>query len=348
VAAAARDHRRLGSHAGTEIASRRAEGEGQHSIHNMDEPDHGKMRSVIAGQFTRRAVLRLLPRIQEISEALLDEMVDRRECDFVEQAASKLPLLIVAELLGVPREDAPLLFDWTNQFVSLDPEIDNADRRAGARQELSGYFRALAQERRRSGADDVVTALVRASLGDRSLTDEELDPYFILLVVAGNETTRNLMSGGLWGLASTAGAFDQLRNSPNQLDTAVEEMLRWVSPVINMRRTALCDLEWHETRISAGDKVVLWFGSANRDERVFDEPDTFKVDRHPNDHLACGWGNHFCLGAHLARLEVKTFFAEVLRRGLDIYVTTPPVRVMSNWFRGIRTLPVQVTQTVTV
>jgi cytochrome P450 len=312
----------------------------------MDEPDHSRMRSLIAGQFTRRSVLRLVPRIQEISASILDGMLDREECDFVEQVACRLPLLVLAELLGVPREDAPLLFDWTNQFVVVDPGAGNADRRAGARQELSGYFRGLAEQRRSRGADDLVTALVHASVEGRPLTDEELDPYFILLVVAGNETTRNLLSGGLWGLASTTGPLDQLHRSPELLDVAIEEMLRWVSPVINMRRTALCDLEWNGTRIQAGEKVVLWFGSANRDERVFDDPDTFKVDRRPNEHLGFGWGNHFCLGAHLARLEANTFFAEVLRRGLDIEITAPPVRVRSNWFRGIRTLPVHVSQRV--
>jgi cytochrome P450 len=123
-------------------------------------------------------------------------------------------------------------------------------------------------------------------------------------------------------------------------------MLRWVSPVINMRRTAACDIEWHGIAIPAGDKVVLWFGSANRDERVFPDPDQFKLDRRPNNHLAFGWGNHFCLGAHLARLEVKLFFAELLRRNLVVEVTEPPVRVMSNWFRGIKKLPVRVTEVV--
>jgi cytochrome P450 len=346
VAAASRDHRRLGSEEGTQIASRRAEGE-LHSIHNMDEPGHTEMRKLIADQFAPRAVLRWRPRIQEIIDSLLDEMVERGECEFVEHAASRLPLLVLAELLGVPKPDAPLLLQWTNEMVTPDAgPLHAGEAQVLARAQLFDYFHHLVKERRHHPADDLVTLLARSCVGGRPLTEHEMDPYFLLLVVAGNETTRNLVSGGLWGLASTSGALERLRGCPDLLDTSVEEMLRWVSPVINMRRTAACDIEWHGTAIPAGDKVVLWFGSANRDERVFPDPDQFKLDRRPNNHLAFGWGNHFCLGAHLARLEVKLFFAELLRRNLVVEVTEPPVRVMSNWFRGIKKLPVRVTEVV--
>jgi cytochrome P450 len=338
VAAAARDHRRLGSEDGTQIASRRAEGE-LHSIHNMDEPRHSQMRKIIADQFAPRAVTRWQRRIEEVARALLDDMTDRGECDFVEHVASRLPLLVFAELLGVPRPDAPLLLQWTNRMVAGEDQ-------AAARTELFDYFHGLVDDRRHDPADDLITVLVQAQLDGRPLTEAELDPYFILLVVAGNETTRNLLSGGLWALASTPNAIDTLRQHPEHLGPAIEEMLRWASPVTHMRRTALSELDVHSTRIQPGDKVVLWFSSANRDERVFPEPDRFIIDRSPNNHLGLGWGSHFCLGAHLARLEVKVFFSELLRRDLAIEITEPPVRLESNWFRGITELGVRTTEKV--
>ncbi|MDA3628817.1 cytochrome P450 [Saccharopolyspora sp. WRP15-2] len=325
---------------GTQIQSRRAEGKA-HSMHNMDDPRHLLLRRITVGSFTAKRVENWRDRVHEVTTALLDEAVDQGQFDFVELVSERLPLLIFATMLGVPREDAPLLLRWTNMIASEDPDhAPDPDSLAKARTELFDYFHGLAAERRKEPRDDLVSLLVHAEVEGQRLQPDELDPYFLLLTVAGNETTRNLLSGSVAILGQT-GQWGRLAADPDLLTPGMEEMLRWVSPVINMRRTALVDTELHGQQIRAGEKVVLWFSSANRDERVFDEPDTFRLDRTPNRHLAFGSGSHFCLGAHLARLEIRTFYQELHARGIRFELAAEPVRLLSNWFRGIKSMPVE-------
>ncbi|WP_235078974.1 cytochrome P450 [Amycolatopsis orientalis] len=329
---------------GTQIQSRRAEGKA-HSLHNMDDPRHLLLRKITIGSFTAKRVENWRGRVHEVTTALLDEAAERGQFDFVKVVSERLPLLIFATMLGVPREDAPLLLRWTNMIASEDPDhAPDPDSLATARTELFAYFHALAEERRKDPRDDLVSLLVHAEVEGQRLRPDELDPYFLLLTVAGNETTRNLLSGSVAVLGETD-QWDRLAAEPGLLKPGIEEMLRWTSPVINMRRTALTDTELHGKTVRAGDKVVLWFSSANRDERVFDEPDTFRLDRDPNRHVAFGAGTHFCLGAHLARLEIRTFYQELLDRGTRFELAGEPVRLLSNWFRGIKSLPVEVRRT---
>lgn len=346
IEAVARDAVRFGNADGTQIPSRRAEGTGPRQIHNMDAPDHGPFRRVLTGTFSTRAVERLTGRVEEVTSALLDEALELGEFDFVKVIASRLPLLVFAPMLGVPVEDADLLLRWTNESSSEDPEYSaGPETAARARDELFGYYAELTAKRRAEPADDIVTTLTRAAPRGEPLTQDWLNPYYMVLTVAGNETTRNLLSGSVAAL-SGSGGWDALRGGGDALlRTGIEEMVRWVSPVVHMRRTATEDVELHGTTVAAGEKVVLWFASGNRDERVFDAPDEFRLDRTPNRHLGFGSGPHFCLGAHLARMETRVFYEQVLRRGIRIEPLAEPDRLVSNWFHGIKRLPVRVTRT---
>lgn len=345
VEAVAKDPGRFGNAEGTQIASRRAEGSGPRQIHNMDAPQHGPMRRLLTSTFTPRAVEKLAPRVQEVTAALLDEALELGEFDFVKVISSRLPLLVFAPMLGVPVEDADLLLRWTNESSSEDPEYSaGPETAARAREELFAYFADLTERRRRDPADDVVSTLVRAEIDGAPLTQEWLNPYYFVLTVAGNETTRNLLTGSVHALAQHGGWPALRAGGEGLLRSGIEEMVRWVSPVVHMRRTATTDVELHGRTVRAGEKVVLWFASANRDERAFPEPDVFRLDRTPNRHLGFGVGPHFCIGAHLARMETRVFYEQVLARGIRIEPLAEPDRLLSNWFRGYKRLPVRVTQ----
>ena len=345
VEAVAKDAARFGNADGTQIPSRRAEGDGPRQIHNMDAPDHGPMRRLLTTTFSPRAVEKLAGRVEEVTAALLDEALELGEFDFVKVIASRLPLLVFAPMLGVPVSDADLLLRWTNESSSEDPEYSaGPETAAKARGELFAYFGELTAQRRACPRDDVVSTLVQSEFRGAPITQDWLNPYYMVLTVAGNETTRNLLTGSIEALARHD-LWPRLRAGDDALRrSAIEEMVRWTSPVVHMRRTALTDVELHGTTVRTGEKVVLWFGAANRDERVFDAPDEFRLDRTPNRHLGFGVGPHFCLGAHLARMETRVFYEQVLARGIDIEVLGEPDRLRSNWFRGIKRLPVRVTQ----
>lgn len=344
VEAVAKDALRFGNGDGTQIPSRRAEGTGPRQIHNMDAPQHGPMRRLLTPTFMPRAVEKLVARVEEVTTALLDEALERGEFDFVEVVASRLPLLVFAPMLGVPVEDAHLLMRWTNESSSEDPEYSaGPETAARARDELFAYYADLTRTRRSCPADDVVSTLVRAQIDGAPLTQEWLNPYYMVLTVAGNETTRNLLSGSV-ALLGQRGLWPRLRADPGLVRSGVEEMVRWVSPVVHMRRTATEDVELHGRTVRAGEKVVLWFASANRDERAFDRPEEFRLDRAPNRHLGFGAGPHFCLGAHLARMETRVFFEQLLARDIDVELLGDPDPLLSNWFRGTKRLPVRMRQ----
>ncbi|MDT7726342.1 MAG: hypothetical protein QOI21_2918 [Actinomycetota bacterium] len=339
----ASDHETFSSAEGTQIADRRAEGHGEPSIHNMDPPRHGPLRKVVVPH-VRPAKVRLLEdEIVGVIDELLDSVTGAGEVDFVSTIASRLPLLIVGRLLGAPAEDCADLLRWTNEMASEDPEYSaGPETAAKARDEVFAYFHELEQARRRAPREDLVSVLSQAEVGGCPLNRGQLDAYYLLLMVAGNETTRNLLSGGLVALNRWPREWASLVEDPDRIPAAVEEMVRWSSPVLSMRRTATREVELHGQSIQAGQKVVMWFCSGNRDERVFTDPDTFIGARTPNEHLGFGWGIHACLGAHLARLEANLFLRRLVERGLKVETLAEPARLQSNFFRGIKRLPVRV------
>ena len=317
-----------------------------HIMLYMDPPRHTRYRLLVNKGFTPRMITRLHDHIVELATGIVDEVIERGECDFVTDVAAELPLQVIAEMMGVPHEDRGLVFDWSNRMVgSEDPEYarDESDAQT-AQAELFAYANALAEEKRRNPGDDIISTLLQAEVEGERLGELEFELFFMLLAVAGNETTRNLISNGLLALFDHPDQRDKLIRDPALLDPGVEEMLRWGSVVMHFRRTATRDYVLHDREIKEGDKVVLWYISANRDEDVFDDPFAFRVDRSPNEHVAFGGGGpHFCLGANLARAEIKIIFEEVLRRMPDLEPAGEPQRLRSNFINGIKHIPVQFT-----
>jgi cholest-4-en-3-one 26-monooxygenase len=339
---AASDHRRLSSADGTQIMDRKVEGENA-SLHNMDDPEHARLRRVAIPHLRAVKIKRWQDTIDDAVSGLLDEAEDRGTFDMVSLISARLPMLVLSRVLGVPAAEAPRMVDWTNRLTSSDPDqtVDQAAL-AEARDDLMGSFAALTEQRRAEPTEDLISVLANGTKNGQPLTWAELAGYYIVLVAAGNETTRHLLSGGTLALHETPGAWSRLMGDPDLLAPAVEEMFRFVSPVSCMRRTALEDLVIGEAAVSKGDKVVLWFSAANRDPALFDRPHEFRIDRAPNEHLTFGWGIHFCLGAHLARTEIRAFFAQALQRGLRFEVAGEPRRVRHNIFRGWAELPVRI------
>lgn len=345
VRAGATDHERLSSAEGTQLAERRVEGR-LHSLHNMDEPEHGKLRRIAIPYLRAVKIKRWQQSIAESVTRLLDEAEEQGEIEFVHAVSANLPIRVLARVLGVPAEDCATLAELSNVAHIQDPEyVTSDDQREAAREELFAYFENLTDKRRADPQDDLVSVLVHGTVDGEPLSWEQLAAYYIVLIAAGNETTRHLISGAVDAFDRFPDEWQRLRADRRLLGPAVEEMFRWVTPVAFMRRTALAPIDRHGRTIQPGEKVVLWFGSANRDERVFDEPDRFVVDRAPNDHLTFGWGVHFCMGAHLARAEVVSLFGQILDRGTDIRLTAPPERLEASMFAGIKRMPAVVRRT---
>ncbi len=317
---------------------------------NMDPPEHGAYRKAAAHWFTPRAIQRRRPEVERITRDLLDKMAgdgEMREGDFVRDLAAPLTLSVLADMLGVPREDWDQLFRWTNQVAGAsDPEYHGEEGPGfgsieATRNELFGYFAKLAEARRAEPRDDIVSVLVGSRVDGEPIPPLELLSYFFLLVIAGNETTRNAASGGLHALIENPDERVRLKANPDLVDTAVEEIVRWTSPVNQFCRTAVEDVELHGKKIRAGDAFCLFYGSANRDEEFFEEPDRFKVDRRPNPHLGFGIGEHFCLGASLARLELRVIFRDLARRLEHIELAGPVDRMRSSFLCGAKRMPIR-------
>ena len=314
----------------------------------LDPPRHGPMRRVANAGFTPRAVRARRGDIERIVVEILDDAAPADasgELDFVERIAAPFPLGVIAWVLGVPSDDWELLFHCTNEVIGKDdPEYRRPGETPGAtskraRGELHAYFEQLIAERRRDPRDDLVSELLGAEVEGAPLTGEQLVSYCELLVEAGNETTRNAISGGLLAFSEHRGEWQKLRERPALLPDAVEEILRWVSPISHFTRTATEDCEVRETTIRAGETVALYFASANRDEEVFHDPFAFRVDRRPNPHLAFGFGEHFCMGAHVARVELETIFRHLLTR-LESFEVSGPVERLTSIINGsIKHLP---------
>ena len=312
---------------------------------NMDPPLHTRYRLLVNKGFTPRMVAALEGQMRERTREILDRVARRGECDFVVDVAAELPLQVIADLMGVPQEDRHKLFDWSNRMVGGDdPEygLTEEDRQL-ASMELYAYSSALAAERRADPHRDLISVLTQAEVEGERLSDLEIDLFFLLLSVAGNETTRNLISHGLLALLDNPDQLALLRADRELMGSAIEEMLRCGSPVMNFRRTATCDTELGGQTIKEGDKVVFWHVSANRDEAAFVDPFRFDIRRAPNEHMAFGSGGpHYCLGANLARMEIRVMFEELLDRFTELEVVGDVTRLRSNFINGIKHIPLRV------
>ncbi len=316
---------------------------------NMDPPQHNKFRRLVSQGFTPRVIARLEPRIRETAREILDAVAPIGHCDFVRSVAAELPLQVIAELIGIPDEDRAKVFDWSNRLVGFDdPEFQTSlDDGKQAAMEMFMYANTLAEAGKGKSGDDLVSILMNGVVDGASLSEPEFDSFFLLMAVAGNETTRNLIAGGLLALIEHPEQRARLLADPSLIPMAVEEMLRWVTPVIHFRRTATQDTELRGVPIKENDKVVVFYTSANRDEDVFPEPFEFDVGRNPNEHLAFGVGQHFCLGHNLARLEIRVMFEELLKRLPDMELAGPVRRLRSNFVNGFKEVPVRFTPSKT-
>ena len=331
--------------------------EARKSMIDMDPPPHNALRAIVNREFTSKAVLLFEQRIRALIREILDEALEKREIDFVTDVSAKLPMRVFAEMLGAAPEDHQYLVELGDRMLgqddpefAIDPEVMESNRHLPfsnpAAQEMFEYARGLADERRRCPRDDIVTKLIEARIDDRPLSQREFDVYFLLLAVAGNETTRHSITHGVLALHEHPGELHKLQADTDHelFHIASAELLRWATPVHHFRRTATRDTRLGGKEIAEDDKVVTWFISGNFDEEVFEEPYRFDVTRRPNRQMAFGPGGpHFCTGAHLARLEIQIVFEELIDRVGSIELTGPVERLQSNAFNGIKRMPARLT-----
>jgi cholest-4-en-3-one 26-monooxygenase len=310
---------------------------------NMDPPLHTRYRRLVNKGFTPRMVRDIEESIHRSADSIIDQVCEAGTADFVTDLSAELPLQVIAELLGVPQDDRHKMFDWSNRMVgSEDAEYQLAAEMAmTAAMELYAYAAELFGQKRVDPHSDLMSVLTTVEVEGERLSDMELELFFLLLTVAGNETTRNLMSGAMHTFFENPAQWERLRQDRSLLPRAVEEMLRYVTPVMNFRRTAMCDAELSGTAIREGDKVVFYHASGNRDEDVFEDPDVFDIGRDPNPHIAFGGGGpHFCLGANLARMEIRVMFEHLLDRLPDLRPAGDVQRLQSQFINGVKHLPV--------
>jgi cytochrome P450 family 142 subfamily A polypeptide 1 len=317
------------------------------SMINMDDPQHKLRRALVNKGFTRRRVEDHEVKIRRIVTELIDAVSEKGRCDFVREIAAPLPMIVIGDLLGVAPEDRDRLLRWSEEMLAAAsataaPEL--AARAAKAGLEYAQYaLRVIADRRAKPPGDDLMSVLVHAEIDSQRLDDEALVHESLLILVGGDETTRHVITEGMEALIRFPQQRARLLRDPSKIPVAVEEMLRWVTPIKNMNRTATRDTMLRGQKIREGDRLLLLYPSANRDERVFENPDTFDVERSPNDHVAFGgYGTHFCLGASLARLELRVMFEELLRRLPDLELESDgplPLRP-NNFIAGVESMPV--------
>jgi cytochrome P450 len=321
------------------------------SMINMDDPRHARLRRIVSRGFTPRMLQKVERDVRATAKEIVDAVIDKGSCDFVEEIAAALPLKIICEMMGIPPSQYKFVFERTNVILGPGdpdyvPDLGNvipALLQAGA--DLAQLVQDLGRHRLEHPTDDLTSMLVNAEVDGERLTDAELGSFFVLLAVAGNETTRNAISHGMKALCDypeqrAVWARDFERIAPS----AVEEIVRWATPVIHFRRTATRDTEIGGQKIGEGEKVVLWYCSGNRDEDVFDQPFRFDVTRSPNEHAGFGGpGPHFCLGANLARREITVMFRELFQRLPDLQISGEPARLASFFIHGIKRMPCQFT-----
>jgi len=311
-----------------------------------DPPKHTRYRRLVNKGFTPRMIGLIEQYLRHRAILIVDNVIEKGEADFVVDIASELPLQAIAEIMGVPQQDRMMLFEWSNRLIGIDdPEYsDEGNDGAMAAMELYAYTHQLAKDRAANPRDDIVTKLINAEIDGDKLSELEFDMFMLLLTVAGNETTRNATAHGMLALMDNPEQFKVIKESPDGVtDTHIDEILRWATPVLHFRRTATEDTEIGGQHIDKGDKVVLWYISANRDEEVFDDPNRFDIARPNADlHLAFGTGPHFCLGASLARTQLRCVLGELYRRLPHIELAGPPTPMNSVWFNGLNAMPLNV------
>jgi cholest-4-en-3-one 26-monooxygenase len=308
---------------------------------NIDPPQHTKLRGIVSRGFTPRAINNLRSALSARAERIVADAIASGSGDFVTDVAAELPLQAIAELVGVPQDDRRKVFDWSNDMVGYDDPEYVGDPAAAAA-ELVGYAMVMAEDRRQCPRDDIVTKLVNAQVDGGELSSDEFGFFVILLAVAGNETTRNAISHGMHAFLENPDQWELFK--AERPDTAADEIVRWATPVTVFQRTALADTTLGGQQIAAGQRVGLFYRSANFDEEVFDHPERFDIRRNPNPHLGFGGsGAHFCLGASLARLEIDLIFNAIADHMPDIRLAGEPRRLRSGWLNGMKRLPVQYT-----
>jgi cytochrome P450 len=327
------------------------------TIIDTDPPAHTKLRKILSGSFTQRAVAVYQHFVEGLTEQVLDAGLVAGPFDFVDAVAKEVPIRVLAEIMGLPTADLPLFIDLGDRLIAnTDPEVtdvvwgrDDTDAyrlfpfRSPYGKELWDLGRTVIRDRLAEPGDDLLSALLRAEVDGERLTERDLDNFFSIMVIAGTETTRIAIAQGVLAFCEHPEQWDRLRADSSLLDAATEEVLRWTCPTHFMRRTAAADIEIGGARIRAGDKVVLWYVSGNRDEGEFADPDAFDVGRSPNRQLSFGRGGpHLCLGAHLARLEIRVVLAALARRVAGFELAGPPRRIRSNFTNGLRQLPVRI------
>jgi cytochrome P450 len=307
----------------------------------MDPPHHTAFRKLIRAEFTRPAAAQKGLRLHELARQIVNAVIEKGECDFVAEVAGEMPSYVIAELMGLPLDDGRELYKLT-EIIHSAPETLPPGAGREAVMKMFGYGSGVIAEKRARPADDLATRLLEAEVEGRRLTDPEFLLFFLLLIDAGGDTTRNLLSTGLLALQEYPDERAWLMaDLPGRLANAREELLRYASPVIYMRRTATRDTSIGGTKIAQGDKVVMYFGAANRDPDKFDDPDALDLAREPNEHIAFGGGPHVCLGQHLARLEIDAILTEVLTRMEDLEIVSPPEWLASTFISGPKTMDVK-------
>ncbi|BBY38023.1 linalool 8-monooxygenase [Mycobacterium mantenii] len=309
----------------------------------MDDPRHGKQRRVVHGVFTPRLVARRETHVRNTVTLLLDDVIEQGRCDFVQDIAVELPLRVIADLLGVPHDDRPKLFEWTNT-VSLAQATSNKELGLGAIFEMGAYLTALTAERKANPTDDLVSLLLAAEIDGESLTEDEVTFFFATLMFAGNDTTRNTASGAMRALIEHESERRKLIANPGLVPNAVEEMLRWVCSVVYFARVSQRDTDINGHSVREGDRLVMWYSAGSRDPAVNDDPERFNVTRDKPQHQAFGGGGaHFCIGAALARLELRVLFEELVRRVPDMQIAGPVTRLETNFLNALTSMPVAFT-----
>lgn len=316
---------------------------------NMDPPDHRIYRKLTSAYFTKRRLTEDQSRLDKVADQILDSVAGENELDFVTKISATLPLAVIAELMGLPQEDRDQFFKWTNEIVgSIDPEFQREDGTGGTRlaeqvlSEVFAYCEGFVEDRRANPRDDLTTVLANAKIDGNYLPPLELLSYLFLLIAAGNETTRNATTGGMLALIQNPDQFEKARKNPDAwLNPMVEEIVRWTSPVIHFCRTPNQDVTLHGVDVKAGEHLTLFYPSANRDETVFEDPMTFNIERDPNPQIGFGIGEHLCLGAHLARNELRAVFGSLLRRVKHIELLEDAARLRSGFIGGVKHMNVR-------
>jgi cytochrome P450 len=316
----------------------------------MDPPKHGIFRKMVSTRFTPRALKKIHKPIEEIGREIVDQLVKddvEGECDFVREVSAPLPIAVIAWLLGVPKSDWNMLFDWTNRTIGAgDPEYQEEGRTPvetarAAMTELFTYFAKLVEEKKKKPGDDLLSLFTTLEYEGKPLELMDVLAWCLIIVIAGNETTRNGTTGGMLAFIENPEELRKLQRNPSLLPSAVEEVVRWSSPIIHFARTATQDYQLRDKKIEKGQSLALFYPSANRDEDIFDDPFRFQIDRRPNRHLGFGIGEHFCLGSHLARLELTVAYKHLLPRIEEVELSGPVERLRSTLVGGVKRLPIR-------